>query len=265
MRRQRYRRRSSETCSFRDRPVCNRFPRSPTRSTSCRSTNACTSSSGPLTNESSASPLSRMWPSAVFTDSASLALKTPARTRPSTYARLPVTSSSKRRLSKLNDAPNWNAVGSGSPANRPDQRFAIGSRLPRGRLGLFRALILHSARRPLRRGLYRQAPNLDEPFCGGMVELVPLVVGREAVVVEGKRRFSANDTAIAFVELQSHCPRHALLNVRHKCIDRLARGCEPQSVVDDVGILLGEALLEALEILRNHHPFELAMRVVQHH
>ena len=98
-----------------------------------------------------------------------------------------------------------------------------------------------------------------------MVELVPFVIGGEALVVEGKWRFSANDTAIAFEELQSHGTCHSLLNVRHKCINGLARGCEPQSVVDDVGILLGEALLEALEILRNHHPFELAMRVVQHH
>ena len=45
IRRFRYSRKSSDTCSLRDRPVCSRLPASPMRSTSSRSTNECTSSS----------------------------------------------------------------------------------------------------------------------------------------------------------------------------------------------------------------------------
>ena len=45
MRRFRYSRRSTATCSLRDRPVCSRRPASPMRAMSSRSTNAWTSSS----------------------------------------------------------------------------------------------------------------------------------------------------------------------------------------------------------------------------
>ena len=60
MRRRRYSRRSSETCSLRERPVCSRRPASPMRSTSLRSTKLCTSSSGPETDAGSRRPSSRM-------------------------------------------------------------------------------------------------------------------------------------------------------------------------------------------------------------
>ena len=60
MRRRRYSRRSSDTCSFRDRPVCSRRPASPSRSTSSRSTKLCTSSSAPATKSGFATPCSRI-------------------------------------------------------------------------------------------------------------------------------------------------------------------------------------------------------------
>ena len=60
MRRRRYSRRSSETCSLRERPVCRRRPASPMRSTSCRSTKLCTSSSGPATQAGLRRPSSRI-------------------------------------------------------------------------------------------------------------------------------------------------------------------------------------------------------------
>ena len=44
------------------------------------------------------------------------------------HARLPVTSSSNRRRSKRNDAPNSNAAASGAASNRPDHRVSSGSR-----------------------------------------------------------------------------------------------------------------------------------------
>ena len=57
MRRRRYSRRSTETCSLRDRPVCRRRPASPMRATSWRSTKLCTSSSSPLTHDGSRAAL----------------------------------------------------------------------------------------------------------------------------------------------------------------------------------------------------------------
>src|SRR6478735_2066771 len=51
---------------------------------------------------------------------------TPARPRARAHAMLPVTSSSNRRRSKRNDAPNSNASGSGAPSNLPDHSVVIG-------------------------------------------------------------------------------------------------------------------------------------------
>ena len=123
IRRRRYSRRSSDTCSLRERPVCRRRPASPSRSTSSRSTKLCTSSSGPSTNAGFARPRSRMSverggdrrrpPSRV---------STPAAGSARAHARLPATSSSKRRRSKPNDEPHSKAAASGAASKRPDQR-----------------------------------------------------------------------------------------------------------------------------------------------
>src|SRR5262245_41676396 len=107
--------------------------------------------------------------SADLTEAASPASSTPARLSPSTYARLPVTSSSKRRRSKAKDEPYRNAVGSGASLKRPDQRFADTVQLLSGRrFGLL-------GRLPGGR-FDRQAPDLDEPFGRRVIEPVALVV-----------------------------------------------------------------------------------------
>ena len=53
-----------------------------------------------------------------------------------------------------------------------------------------------------RRGLDRQPPDLDEPFRRAVIEEVPGVVGREAVIVERERRLASDDAAVAFEELE---------------------------------------------------------------
>ena len=53
-----------------------------------------------------------------------------ARSSPSAHARLPRTSSSKRRRSNRKDAPKANSSASGSPSNRPDHRCAMVSARP---------------------------------------------------------------------------------------------------------------------------------------
>ena len=72
---------------------------------------------------------------------ASAAVSTPAFSSASAHARLPVTSSSKRRRSNLNEAPNSKSAASGSPANRPDQRWAIVSAHWRGAARPLRAAV----------------------------------------------------------------------------------------------------------------------------
>ena len=129
-RRFRYRRRSTATCSLRDRPgvqttsgiadarrqlaldegvhvLVLAVPRR------CRRTRG---RSGRV-RESRAS--------AESIDAPSAAEITPARSSPSAHARLPRTSSSNSRRSNRNDAPNAKRAASGSPSNRPDHRCAM--------------------------------------------------------------------------------------------------------------------------------------------
>src|SRR5262245_2359531 len=123
MRRRRYNRRSSDTCSLRERPVWSRRPASPSRSTSSRSTKLWTSSSAPLTNAGSDRPRSSRSARAASICAASSRASTPARLNARAHARLPVTSSSNKRRSKRNDAPKSKAAASGAASKRPDQRF----------------------------------------------------------------------------------------------------------------------------------------------
>ena len=125
MRRRRYSRRSSETCSLRERPVCSRRPASPSRSTSSRSTKLWTSSSSPDDERRDRRGRARASPSAPPRSGAPR--RRPARRRFASaraHAMLPVTSSSNRRRSKRNEAPNSNAAASGAASKRPDQRVS---------------------------------------------------------------------------------------------------------------------------------------------
>ncbi len=126
-RRRRNSRRSSDTCSLRDRPVCSRRPVSPMRSTNCRSTKECTSSSGPATHAGSACPLASISVSAAVVAAASSADRTPAAFRACAHARLPITSSSNNRRSKRNDAPKSKTAALGSLSKRPDQSVDMGT------------------------------------------------------------------------------------------------------------------------------------------
>ena len=134
---------------FASGPVCSRLPASPSRSTSSRSTKLCTSSSAPSTNAGSARPRSRIARSAASIGRGFVVAEARRPSRSAlAQARLPVTSSSNRRRSKLNDEPHSKRrrirgrVESARPERR-HQPFAIGNdrRLP--------------ARRPARYGARR--------------------------------------------------------------------------------------------------------------
>ena len=71
-------------------------------------------------------PVSRISPSAASICAASSGVRTPAAESARAQARLPVTSSSKRRRSNRNDAPNSNAAASGAVSKRPDHKVVGG-------------------------------------------------------------------------------------------------------------------------------------------
>ena len=128
MRRFRYSRRSTATCSLRERPgvqpaagVADARDRARARRTRGRPRRRARRSRTPGRR----APAARISRSPRSMAAASAAERTPARARPAAHARLPRTSSSNSRRSKRNDDPNAKSSASGSPANRPDQRCAI--------------------------------------------------------------------------------------------------------------------------------------------
>ena len=125
MRRRRYSRRSTETCSFRDGPCASGVPpRQCARPADARQ--SCEHPRpAPFTHAGSRRPCSRiparpslmLWPSS--------AVSAPQATSASAHARLPVTSSSNSRRSNGNETPKSNASGSGAESKRPDQRCCV--------------------------------------------------------------------------------------------------------------------------------------------
>src|SRR5207244_4970915 len=67
---------------------------------------------------------------------------------------------------------------------------------------------------PRRLGPERQPEDRDEAHGAGMVERVPLVVGREGAIVEGARAAAPGDRGGAVVELDPDITGHDLLRGR---------------------------------------------------
>ena len=121
----RYRRRSSDTCSLRERPVCRRRPASPMRSTSWRSTNECTSSSAPDDPGRVGLPPGEDVGERGANRGRVLGRQRAGVASASAQARLPMTSTSNSRRSKRNEAPKSKTAALGSLSNRPDQSVDI--------------------------------------------------------------------------------------------------------------------------------------------
>ena len=130
-----YSRRSSDTCSFRDRPVCSRRPASPMRATSSRSTKECTSSSSSrMSRRSEEGSI----PPALGEDVRSEPPLDRGGVRGGQHAgarerlgprQAAPTSSSNSRRSKRNDAPKSNTSGvglAGEPAGPESRRHLSG-------------------------------------------------------------------------------------------------------------------------------------------
>src|SRR5262245_20247061 len=167
--------------------------------------------------------------SAADTISACPLSNTPIRVSASTHARLPVTSSSNKRLSKRNEAPNSNAAGSGSLLKRPDQRFAIELIRKRGRPGGLAGVFSRASR-----GRFdREPPDFDEAFRSGVVEPVSLFVSDQSLIVKRVRRLAADDAAVALEQLQANRAGERLLNLGDEGVDRQPRRRKPQAVINE--------------------------------
>ena len=101
-------------------------------------------------------------------------------------------------------------------------------------------------RRPLlgRPRLARQAVQVDEALRRGAVEGVAVAVGRKAVLVERVGAPAADHREAALVELRLDLAGHALLRVGAERVEGLLQLREPQAVIDDLGPLLVDAVLE---------------------
>ena len=213
MRRRRYSRRSSETCSLRDRPVCSRLPsiadaldQLPLDETRARPR------PDPSRTQGSRRPRSRM---SVRAGRKRVGFCAAEARRPRRAPR-PTPGCPSRRLrtvarSNGNDDAELERGGIGL-APRTGRTRDSPSWLPFDSSG--RPSVAWP-RTPCRRfpcgRLDRQAPDLDEAFSGRVIEPVARVVGRESVVVEREGRLAPDDTAVALEELQADGARDALL------------------------------------------------------
>src|SRR5262245_29729644 len=229
MRRRRYNRRSSDTCSLRERPVWSRRPASPSRSTSSRSTKLWTSSSAPLRSAGSDRPRSRRSASAASICAASSRASTPARLNARAHARLPVTSSSNRRRSKRNDAPKSKATASGAASKRPDQRLVAFD------AGLELAAGLWSAIRCDRDEFRRGRPLGD-----------------------------MDDLATARKQLETDDARDAFVRGVDERIQRFARRGEPEAAIHEIGVFAADEFAQTIELGRGGRGAKRPMRRVQH-
>ena len=183
MRRFRYSRRSTATCSLRDRPVCSRRPASPTRADQLALDErvhvlVLPRRLGLEERRDRDAPRRERSPRArrAIAERVRASRHAGALAAPPPTPGCPRTSSSNSRRSKRNDAPNSNSAASGSPANRPDQRCAIGQR-PTG---------AGRPRRLARGGLDRQAPDLDEALRRRCDRKIARVVGGQRLIVRAR-------------------------------------------------------------------------------
>ena len=78
--------------------------------------------------------------------------------------------------------------------------------------------------------------------------------------VERRFRLAARDINVALVERERHRPVHVVLRACDECLERLAQRREPQSEVDDLGILQSDVLLEVRQLAIETERFQFAMR-----
>ena len=114
-------------------------------------------------------------------------------------------------------------------------------------------------------GAYRQAVDADETGGGGVVELIPPVVGRQLVLIQGLRRPAAHYRADAPVQPYPRLAADITLGTADVGIHILAVAGEPQAVINHIGVFLGQAGLEAGLVFAQGQGFQGFVGGVQRH
>src|SRR5262245_29412637 len=163
----------------------------------------------------------------------------PARASARAHAMLPVTSSSNRRRSKRNDAPNSNAARSGAVSKRPDH-----SVVPSRRSSVVdRESSVISRERP---------PSMC--FCRDDAETL-----RSRFRLDG---LAADDPRVALEELEADVAAHPLLDFVDVRVERVAQRREPRAAIDELGVLTADAAREARDVTRCDELLQLGVRGV---
>src|SRR6266542_3739289 len=98
----------------------------------------------------------------------------------------------------------------------------------------------------LRLRLLTEPPQPNEPDRRVVVELVAGLVGRQLLAVQAVVALAADHRRFALEQLHAHQAADEALVAQHKLEQVLMEGTEPQTVVNDVGVLLRYQRLEAL-------------------
>src|ERR1035437_8732381 len=112
----------------------------------------------------------------------------------------------------------------------------------------------------MRLGARGQGKNADEAL--GVLLVVAVAHGerRQLLGVEREGTGAPGDADVALVERELDRAGHVLLGLQDKAVECLAQRREPQSVVDQVGVLEGDALLEVRDLALQRKRFKLTMR-----
>lgn len=111
--------------------------------------------------------------------------------------------------------------------------------------------------------LLAKTPKTDEAFSGLVVKLVTPFIGGEFVAVEAVFAFSTDNNRLPFKELEADLAAHEALVAGHEGCQVLMEATEPKSVVDHVGVFLGNHGFEALGLLAEADGFEFAVSEVE--
>src|SRR5437763_43271 len=101
----------------------------------------------------------------------------------------------------------------------------------------------------LRLRLLTEAPQADEAAGGLVVEQVAAFVSRQPLAVQAVLALAADDGGFALEQGDADETTDEPLTAQHELEEVLVESAEPQSIINDVGILLRDQRLEALGLL----------------
>src|SRR3984893_1525960 len=167
------------------------------------------------------------------------------------WASEPAMSPGRRRRSTSMPAVYSSTAGDVSSPRRPAQTFGASSAIA----ATARAPFHFEWRLVIKRALHaslraqRQAEQLDESACGGVVEaVVRPVVGSQIGFVQRARRLAPDHAGIAAAGTPAHGSGDVHLGGGHERVQRYTQRANPEAVGHQAGPLVGDALLELLHV-----------------